>query len=178
MTHILHFYFYTVIAVATHRLVLLGTEAVSIIGIFRWGKRELKFALYVLLLDLAVRFLGGLVFFAGFEMGPRGFMRVFLILVGIVAIVASRFSLVFPGIAIDEQAPFGDSWEMSKGYSILMLCVVGVAPIVLMYPVLAIEAQEHNLTILSNPARSIILVLVIAFLSCAYNEINKRKTAC
>ncbi len=172
VVQIINLYFYTVMAVATHRLVLLGTEAVSILGIFRWGKRELRFALYVVLLILVLMILGALLFFLGVAINFQGSMLVLLIIYGI---VGSRFSLVFPAIAIDAPSSFDDSWNMSRGHSLLMLCVVGVAPIVFMYPVLILEAQEQNLPILSNLTGSVVLVLEITLLSCAYNEIQKSR---
>ena len=89
--------FYTLIAVTTHRIILLGPESVSIWGIYKWGKRETYFALYVLLLALV--------------MIPLEFLGMFSEYMSVIATVialwvAGRFALVFPGIAIDEHFTF------------------------------------------------------------------------
>ena len=170
---ICHAIIYCLITIATHRIIILGPRSVSFFGIYKIGKRELKFALYLLLLFLMMTILWAVL--AVIDLLSE--LHNELVVLSVVYLVVGRFSLVFPGIAVDAEATFDISWELTRGHTILMFFVVGVVPTVLYSPFTLIDSELLGMEILGSVLASIALVLEIAFISQAYVQISERSYA-
>ena len=162
---ILRIVFYTLIAVTTHRIILLGPEAVSIWGIYKWGRRETSFALYVLLLALIMiplEFLGA-------------FSEAASVIATIVALwIAGRFALVFPGIAIDEHYTFELSRIRTRKFNLLMFTIVGIIPILFFWLSVYLGFEIFESRLLFSFFTSMSLIFEISLVSNAYKSIHKR----
>ena len=114
----------TIMAVSTHRIILLGPDTVTTLGAFKWSMRETQFALYGL-------FLGIIIFFVMFPL-------LFIPQIGgwlaipIVCWIIGRLSLVFPAIAIDDNGSFSQAWDYSRNHQLLMVMVVIIFPVLLL----------------------------------------------
>ncbi|MEE2001863.1 hypothetical protein QWY20_10410 [Alkalimonas sp. MEB108] len=153
--HIGWFLMYSIIAILTHRSMLLGQGTASMMALPSWGKRETAYLLrligYALIIACAailmlIPMLGGLLFVVAL-----------LILLG-------RFALVFPAIAVDYPISFRDSWHITSGHTLLMVLIVAILPVGLALPMLVIEYLPYGFLLL--PIVSVAMtVLTIAALS-------------
>ncbi len=154
---------YTQVAVSTHRIILLGPNAVPNWGIYLPTFRELHF--FMTSFILGIMMLPLLLFMAIPGIG--------IIMYTIAsAYLISRFSLVFPTIAIDNPMTFSDSWAVTKNYQILMLTVVLIFPIVVSIPEILFDKLPHT-EIIVTAVSLITLVLMVAALSVSYKVINE-----
>lgn len=153
---------YLFLIVTTHRVILLGPNSVPRWGIYKITKREVRFALYSFVIIIVamlpsvilvfIPVVGGIAFILGFS---------YLI---------SRFSLVLPSIAIDQDLSFSDSWKVTKNYQLLMFVVVGIFPILLNILISLISFIPYTslaVTVLSL----LITVWTVAALSVAFQII-------
>ena len=155
----------TVIAITTHRLLLLGDDAIPQWGMVRWGKREAYFFLYV--------------FLVGFCAIPAALFA-FIPVVGPVltivtaAWVLSRLSLVFPAIAVDEGVGLFLAWELTERHQLLMVTVVVLFPLALSLPALLFLLLPLPWSVLLiSVLTAFVTVFSIAALSIAYREIRR-----
>ena len=118
-------FMYVVIAITTHRIILLGPSSVSQWGLYTPTKRELYFLLYGIGIAIIMMPLGllALIPVIGFPLSVLLFTY-----------VLGRLSLVFPAIAIDRDWTFTDSWNATKHHQITMMIVVVVFPFVIELP--------------------------------------------
>ena len=158
-------YLYTVIAITTHRLILLGPDSVSQWGIFLWRKREFRFALYVVLLIIILVPAGFASNFSG-AVGFIGSLLAFWII--------GRFALTFPGIAVDEEMTFDRSWKWTADHNLFMLVIVGFVPLVFFYLSVLLAWYLPYYFYFWNLFASIFLVIEIALISNAYKSIKQR----
>ncbi len=153
----------TVFAVTTHRIILLGPEAVPEWGILRWTKRETFFALHVVALVVIALALWTLA-----NIPAAGWLLAFVLILWVVG----RLSLVFPAIAIDQGVSFNYAWTLTRHHQLLMVLVVVVFPLFLLVPFYLVSMIPYTfvissfLLILSN-------VFTVAALSVAYKLIYK-----
>ena len=123
---LLYLVIYAVIAVITHRVILLGPESVAEWGLYIPQKREFYFFLYSVGLGLC--------------MIPVGLLAIIIPVVGVVVSVLvmlyliSRLSLVFPAIATDKEWSFSDSWKATEKHQPLMIVVIVVIPLLFAIP--------------------------------------------
>lgn len=154
---------YAIIAITTHRVVLLGPESVPKWGIKSWSRRETYFILHAVgigLILLPLALLGAIPI-----IGSIAAVAIYLWLLG-------RLSLAFPGIAIDKGVTFKLSWELTANHQIPMVLVILVPPILLGIPTLLLELAPYG-WFLSNVFSSLIVVFEIAALSLAYQVITE-----
>lgn len=155
----------TIVAVITHRIILMGPDSVSDWGLRAWTKRETAFLMHVV---------GLLAFVSASIWLPVtiSFLPIFLIPISVLLSfwVWCRVSLVFPSIATDNPLSFSASWRLTKNHQLLMCCVVIVLPIVLVLPTYAIEGIPFS-SILTNLYFALTIVMNIAVLSLAYDAI-------
>ena len=157
-----NFILHTMIAVTTHRIILLGKESVPEWGRF-FSMRDLRFILYsvgLVILMIPIALISSLVPSAG---GLIGML--------IIIYLSSRLSLVFPSIAIEENWNFQESWANTKDYQLMMLVTVVVFPIIIGIPeyLLAyLPYSEIPTTILSI----LTTIFVVSALSVAFTIIH------
>ena len=158
---------HAVFAITIHRILLLGPASVSPWGLTSWTQRETNFVLHGL----------GLFLIACVAM-----LLVLLPYIGIVLAMvacfwlAGRFSLVFPGIAVEHNVTFRRSWELTQHHQLFMMLVVIVFPILLGIPAYLLETFVDS-TLLSSLLFAVLLVFQIAALSMAYRMITEEAAA-
>lgn len=152
-----------VLAITTHRVLLLGPSSVSTWGITSWSKRETSFVLHVIGLGLLM-----------IPIAFTAMIPIVGILVAIVLIcwVTGRLSLVFPGIALDKEMSFKLSWEMTKNYQMLMFLVVIPFPLLLAIPTIILNFIPHTF-LLSSFISTFLIVFQVAALSMVYQLISE-----
>ncbi len=152
----------TIFAITTHRIVLLGPESVSKWGLTSWTKRETYFFLHVIGLSLMI-----------IPIVLLGFIPILGSIIALVIIcwILGRFSLVFPGIAIDKGVSFRLSWKLTETYQLLMFLVVVVFPILLAIPTIILIWIPYTF-LLSSLLSTFVIVFEVAALSMAYQLIT------
>ncbi|WP_041521842.1 hypothetical protein [Gilvimarinus agarilyticus] len=146
------------IAVTTHRIVLLGAGSVPAWGIFVPTAREWWFLLYLLGLTVLMGLVG---------------MLVTIPVIGVVLwllaalYLLSRLSLVFPAIAVDQPISFAASWQRTQQHQKLMLLVVIIVPVLVgtLSYLVGLVPYAYILGLLLWPVG---LVFTVAMLSMAY----------
>lgn len=154
---------YTIIAVTTHRVILLGPSSIPEWGALKPTKRQFIFILYSIGMGLCLI--------------PIGFLGLIPTVGSYIAFLAmayllGRFSLVFPAVATDQDWSFSDSWEATKKHQVLMLVVVIVFPIVMGIPEKFLSSFPY-MQALVNVISSLTLVFVVAALSVAFKVIGE-----
>ena len=160
---ILPLFIYTVLAITTHRIILLGPDSVSEWGVYVPRKREFHFILYSVGLGLL--------------MAPFGFLALIPTIGWVMAIVAiiymmARLSLVFPAIATDQGWSFSDSWKATKNHQVLMIIVVAIFPFVISIPEKLLSYVPYA-GLLVNLLSAFTMVFVVAALSVAFQVITE-----
>ena len=153
---------YTILAICTHRIVLLGADSVPIWGLRRWTKRETYFAYHLIKLMLL-----GFVFAPVMFFWPLGSILGSPILFYLIA----RLVLVFPASAIDQGLTFRMSWRLSKNHQSLMILITIFAPIFFGIPIYLLNMLPSSLFWLSRIYDTFACVFGVGSLSLAYNEI-------
>lgn len=160
----------TVIAITTHRIILLGHNSVSEWGLKSWSNRETTFFMHYSLL-IAISYAGA---YALPIIGLDGFGMLLVIVAWLW--VWSRLSLVFPAIAVEQPLSFRGSWEITKNYQLLMSFIVLVLPLFLAIPIVILNLLPFS-SMTAPIFSALILVIAITALSIAYhaikNEIDK-----
>lgn len=152
---------HTVFAITTHRIILLGPDAIPKWGLNTWSKRETFFALHFVglsLVSVPILFLA--------------FIPVvgWILALGLFSWLIGRASLVFPGIAVDQGITFKLSWELTNNRQLLMVLVVVAFPVFLMSPVYLLRFFPYTLPITSVISTGVTVVTITA-LSLTYKRI-------
>jgi len=156
----------TIIAVTTHRIILLGPKSMEKSGVLNWARRDTSFFMHGVGLGLLVIPIFALSFL---PMGPIGFVIAIIISMWIVG----RLSLVFPGIAIDHNITFKKSWGLTKNYQFIMFLVVIVFPILLFIPSVLVSKIPYTFLITSLLS-TLTIVLTVSALSVTYKLVTNK----
>lgn len=163
----------TIIAIATHRILLKEEEFPVKWGYFEFGSREFKYIYHTL--------------FIGLLCLPSLFC-LFIPTIGIALtvviclILISRMSLVFPAIALDEEMSVWDSWNNTKNYKLITFFSIIVFPTIITFAVgivyglvinFLVKVVSPQLEILYVILDLFITVLVVSTLSSTYKFIGK-----
>ncbi len=130
ITALLTYFILLLVAISTHRILILGEESIPKWGLFEFSKREWSFIVNGLLMGLMVAaaiipiiLLGAPLGKAGGLLGMAAFLIVSFILI-------SRFSLVFPAISVDNDMSLSDAWNYTKNYKLLVFITVILFPLI------------------------------------------------
>lgn len=121
------------IAVSSHRVVLLGAGALENSWGMHWSRREFAFLIRAAVLGL-IAGLGWTLIPILIGIGQLEAERVRWVGKGwwiLSAYPISRLSLVLPAVAIDRSFTFADSWRLSRGNGWRLTCVLFVGPLLL-----------------------------------------------
>ncbi len=154
---------YVLLAINTHRIILLGPDSVSEWGINMPQKREVYFIIYSFGIGLCATLFNLFIF-----MPKIGF----LLSIAAVIYLLARLSLVFPAIATDRYWTFFDSWKATRGHQILMLVVVAIFPMVIGIPGILLSRIPY-MWIFVNVLSAVTMVFVVAALSVAFQVITQ-----
>jgi hypothetical protein len=155
---------HAIFAITTHRVMLLGPESISEWGLPKWTWRETRFVFYMIGIVLAV--------IPIMILAIIPFIGVFIALF-LAGWLMSRFSLVFPGIAVDHEASFGESWVMTEKHQLLMFLVVLVFPVLLAIPTYLVE-RAVPFYMLSAVVSTFLIVFEVTALSLAYKAFSEK----
>lgn len=153
---------YTVLAVTTHRIILLNESSVPEWGLNTITRREIRFLWYsivsglVLLLPLLLALIPVIGWLLALIATPY---------------VLGRISLVFPAIATDKHWDFADSWNHTKHHQVLMAATVFVLPLVFSVPNIVLATIPYA-SVPAGIVASLATIFVIAALSSAYKLIE------
>ena len=172
-TMVLGLLVYAGFAIITHRLTILGPNAVPTYGVGSLSQRELLYIVYsfFVALPLVALLIPGVVALA--SVGPL--LLIPGILLGLY--ILARLSLVFPGIAVDRMVTLKRSWEITQPHQRTMVLVVIVVPFCLSLLLgvvqLIIGAVLPAVVAvgLASLANTLLLVFTITTLSLTYRQI-------
>lgn len=161
----------TIFAITTHRIILLGKGSTPEWGLRSWSKRETYFLLHAVALT-------GLMYLLIIGPVQLDFVPMVFIPIALIFILWlwARFSLVFPGIAIDQGVSFKTSWYLTKDYQLLMLLVVVAFPMLLAVPEILLNNVPYS-AVISNVLSTFVIVFEVAALSMAYQLIASEQYA-
>jgi hypothetical protein len=181
-------------AVAWHRATLLGEAPTGWIG-GQLGKREARYAGWVLLLMIVAFVVMVLGIAASYavtgEVAGGAQIAVVLALLFLVILVATRFVLLLPAVALgDRNASLRWSWRLTKGHSLglfLAFCSVSLPLLLLKYGlVVALRSFGTGQTLGVELSKGLALLPVyqildfanmavsIAFMSFAYEAFTRK----
>lgn len=160
--------FVTLIAVACHRVVLLGPDSLDNAWSLYWTPRETSFAVWLIYLGIFLA-AATLVFGALSSMSTNLLITVLLTL-ACVTYLQGRFSMVLPATALGERMRFSNSWYLTagNGFRIMIALLIPMAIFwgisTALLPILPLSAT----TILLVPLWLITFLVEIAILSLTY----------
>ena len=168
-----------IIAITTHRIVLLGIDAVPEWGTIKVSFREIYYALHVaglIVIGYAMFKLSPIVIplISIFSFSSLLSLIVALLFLGCILWVLSRLSLVFPGIAVNQGVSFRLSWDMTQNHKLLILLAAAVFPITLYILLIIVNFIVQFLPfgfVFTNFFAILTWLLTIAMLSVAYRYI-------
>lgn len=152
------------VAITTHRVLLLGPSSVPGYGIISISKRELKYFMSAIGI--------GLLFIPTFIFAYIPIIGVVICLVLFVWL-AGRLSVVFPAVALDKDFSFKDAWELTSGFDFPMLLIVGAYPIILAAPLELLYKIPFGFFI-GSFFYLVTVVLTVASLSMAYKYLSEK----
>lgn len=161
------------IAITTHRIILLGPEYVPQWGILKWSRRETMFTFYL----LALLFMPSpMIAFRFFPIMP--IVSNILLILGIVflLIIMPRLSLVFPAISIGDSYSFKKSWGLSTGFLKLMFFSVIVVPSIVSIPIRMLSTVPYT-SLINSVSSSLTTIAVVTTLSVTYKYISESNNA-
>jgi membrane-anchored glycerophosphoryl diester phosphodiesterase (GDPDase) len=181
---------FTLLAVACHRLVLLGSEPAKVSFAPRWSWRESKFFAWwvaVYLVHLAA-------WYVFFTLLSTVLLNVWRPSDGVfptwtewmseaakilALYVSARLSLVFPATAIDKRPDLKWSWNLTRNNGWRMVVVVGVLPWVIGMIVGVLYRENATVleTIVLSTLGIALFAVEIAALSLSYRELTKEPEA-
>jgi hypothetical protein len=134
----------SIVAVALHRVILMGDRQPGRFVHFAFGKTELLFALLPVILLVPAVIVLSLVFgIALVALGKEAAPALVVLMVlawGALIYVAVRLELVLPITVLEGRYKFGDSWNLTQGnfWRIIGVWVVTLIPFVVVAVVLSI----------------------------------------
>lgn len=157
--------FYAVIAINTHRILLLGPDSVPKWGIAIPTKRELAFLGYMLfpvLLFIPLALLL-LIPFVGATIG-----------VILMMYLLSRISLIYPATAIDAGWTLSRAWNETKNIQIVMILIVCIYPAFVGIPEYFIASFDYSMYLLSLVS-AVSIVFIVSALSVTYKHVERNQ---
>lgn len=167
------------IAVKTHRVLLLNERDIADNEFLTIGFKEFKFLFASIILTL-IASLGPIILIALFTVLK---INIYLgLAIGIIfsSYIVSRLSLVLPSIAIERDMTFKESWELTREFKFLSYFIIILYPIIISlvlglvygFAIKFLSALlSVNLDILMVVLNVCITVLIISALSVLYQNI-------
>ena len=188
----LYFVITTLLAVACHRLVLIGDDAVpQTLGIPLWSWRETRFLGWCLLIGLytVILFLLIAYFSSLYAWFPETILNSFKSLSYIPKLIASyipmlillyisylvaRWSLILPATAVDKRLTLSEAWDLAAGNGwrlAIVVCILPYGSSFLASFVIGIGGSTIA-DIFFSAFGYFLMVIEIAVLSLAYKFLN------
>lgn len=130
ITALLTYFILLLVAISTHRILILGKDSIPTWGLFEFSKREWSFIVNGLLMGLIVAAAILPVVLLGVSLGNTGVLLGIVVFLFVSFILISRFSLVFPAISVDDDMSLSDAWNFTKNYKLLVFITVILFPLI------------------------------------------------
>jgi len=129
-----------IIAITTHRILLLGSDSVPKWGSFKFSSREISFAynfillvliyfiltLILILVSFLLFFIINTIFTLEMQLQNAVFLLFPIVIVSIS--ILCGLALVFPSAATDNKLSFKQAWKLTKGYRVLCFVAIIIFP--------------------------------------------------
>jgi hypothetical protein len=183
MLFVLYLGVLTLFSVICHRLVLIDPKAVSSAPILRFGRRELRFLYWIILLSLVFMTIGLLwmllVYFTiRYSIGGPDnlgwYVAIFLAALP-ASYVTARLSVLFPAIATDMEFSLKWAWRLTANNGWRLAVIVAGFPVILAAVINVLYRDQASLMetiVLSFIGTTLTAVEVVA-ISLAYQELIK-----
>jgi len=149
--------FAALIAVACHRVVLLGPDSLDSPWSMFWSNRESSFFVWLIILGITL-YIAGLVIGTVFLMAPDGVIR-FVLTVFAITYIEGRFSMVLPATAIGNRMFLSNSWYLTAGNG-PRIAIALLLPLAALWGVVSLSGT----LMLVVPLAVYITIIVISFL--------------
>ena len=168
-------FIHTIIAITTHRIILLGPNSIPEWGIYIPRKREFYFAIHLIGLGVFMIPVSLTIILLSLFMptSTTTFVAALVIYLLAFSYIAARFSLVFPAIATDQSLSFSDSWKATRSHQLSMIMVVAIFPIIVSIPEQLLYYLPY-MEIIASLLAAITTILTIAALSVAFQVITEK----
>ena len=178
LTQLLDLALYTITAVTTHRIVLLGASSVPRYGI-EWARHTTRFFAFALSFTSA-GYATAFILSWGFrtsEPVALSFLPSMGLTLGtwVLAFFLARLLLVFPAAAVGQPITLLRSWELTRQRQVLMFLIVIVYPILIGLPTYVISDSSTAGYLLRSVIELPALVVTVILLSFAYQQIQKER---
>jgi hypothetical protein len=157
------------ILVTTHRIIILGEESVAKFGSYILAPREFKIFIKIIFMIIIISLPVITIAFIPYIGIIISFLLSFILI--------SRLSFVFPAISSDKNMSFLESWNYTKGHTLLTIFTVILFPLVFSIVVsfiysfaieFLIKILSSHFIILYSILNVFITVFTISALSSAY----------
>lgn len=168
-------FIHTIIAITTHRIILLGPNSIPEWGVYIFRKREFYFVLHLIGLGILMILIGLIIILLSLLIptSTTAFIAALVIYLLVSLYIVSRLSLVFPAIATDQNWSFFDSWKATRNHQFSMIMVVAIFPFIISIPEIILSYLPYMETLVSLLS-AITTVLTVAALSVAFQVITEK----
>lgn len=168
------------IAVKTHRILLLPSFEISVLEFLRFGYKELRFLFISLILSLITVVIPLALYFV---FKPLSIMPMMGVLLGVFisSFIVARLSMILPSCAIGQYMSFKDSWHLTKEYKWLSYFIIIIYPILISVVLSLVYGFAINflaallsvdLSVMMVVLNVCITVLIISAISAMYRHIS------
>ncbi|WP_345971400.1 hypothetical protein WCX72_05990 [Sulfurimonas sp. HSL1-6] len=180
ITALANWIIYIMVAISTHRILILGEDSIPKWGLYKFTKREWSFMFNGFLLGLLMMFVAFSVLSLSASFDSIGFILSIAIIGVVLSIIVSRVSLVFPSISVDKAMTFSDAWTFTKQYKLFVFVSVVLFPLLFSFVFgfvygLAIKLISsiihYELFFLFSVLNIVIAVITVSALSATYKII-------
>lgn len=166
LTQLINLILYTLVAVAVHRVVLLGPSSVPRYRL-EWRAHTTRFLMFAILLVAAVYAVAVAIF------QDEDFTLVKILVWLVVIVVLARLLLVFPAAAVGRRMSLTDSWRLTRHRKLLMVLIFAVYPAVIELPLALIPDSSTVNYLVRSALGTVVLIVTVILLSFAYQQIVK-----
>lgn len=171
----------TIFTIRCHRIFLLSEEPLEFYDVMSWSMRETWFVLYEIALFLVA---GLLIMLPSMFIIPVIFMLLlnsswFFSLAAIVPFILggyvfSRFTLVLPAVATDQDGSFSTAWDTSGGNGWKIFVLICILPAAIAYLTGRIPSHLWIATTITPIVNLLVLLVEIIALSHIFKELTSQ----
>ena len=178
LTQLTELALYTIAAVTTHRIILLGPSSVPRYGI-EWTRDTTRFFAWALVFT-SVAYAIVWILSRGFitdRVPDESFLLASVpsVVICVLLFTLARLLLVFPAAAVGQPITLRHSWQLTRQRKLLMFLIVVVYPILIALPARLISDTSTAGYLLSSIVSLLALVVTVILLSFAYQQIQKER---
>lgn len=174
---------YAKLAVLVHRCILMDEKGFK--NVLKWRSEEALFMLAIFGVIILALFLSWILInvfiMAGdfgrsdqSEVSSASQLFVFVIYI-VVAVVASRLALIFPGLAIGNRVNLNEIWQKTKNHKWLLFFLIIVFPIMTSFILDFFPANNLLMVFISGILTLMLVMFEVVILSHCYSELMLKK---